>query len=124
MPFDLEAVRAASTIGEFDEAFIAPIYGFQDKWDYYRRQGSKRFLGGVRVPLFAMNALDDPFIERRSLPTSADASAAVAFYYTEFGGHAGFIAQDAEQLEGGDPRNFMPGVLGDFLQHVERMLER
>jgi predicted alpha/beta-fold hydrolase len=29
--FDIERVRAASTLGDFDEAFIAPVYGFKDK---------------------------------------------------------------------------------------------
>jgi predicted alpha/beta-fold hydrolase len=29
--FDIEAIRACKTIGDFDEAFIAKIYGFADK---------------------------------------------------------------------------------------------
>ena len=29
--FDIDQVRAASTLGDFDDAFIAPIYGFRDK---------------------------------------------------------------------------------------------
>jgi len=122
VPFDLEAVRAASTIGEFDEAFIAPIYGFRDKWDYYQQQGSIRFLPDVRVPVFAMNALDDPFIERSSLPTPNEVSPTVALYYPPAGGHIGFIADDAGSLAGGDPRNFLAECLADFVQHVEQKL--
>jgi predicted alpha/beta-fold hydrolase len=27
--------RTAQTLGDFDDAFIAPVYGFRDKYDYY-----------------------------------------------------------------------------------------
>ena len=29
--FSIEKVRAATTIGEFDDAVVAPVYGFKDK---------------------------------------------------------------------------------------------
>jgi predicted alpha/beta-fold hydrolase len=32
-------VQAAATLGEFDDAFIAPVYGFKDKEDYYTQSG-------------------------------------------------------------------------------------
>ena len=48
--FDVDSVRRCRTIGEFDEAFICKVYGFQDKVDYYRKTGSKWWLDKIRVP--------------------------------------------------------------------------
>lgn len=89
--FDIDGVRSAKTIGEFDDAYIAKIYGFQDKFDYYRQCGSKWWLHKIRVPTFAMNALDDPFIDETSLPNEKDVGEApVRLIYHAKGGHCGF----------------------------------
>ena len=39
--FDIEAIRKCSTMGEFDNEFIAKIYNFHDKDDYYRLKPSQ-----------------------------------------------------------------------------------
>ena len=70
--FNITRIRSARTIGEFDDAYIAPIYGFEDKLAYYRATGSKWWLHRIRSPVIAINARDDPFIEEASLPTAAD----------------------------------------------------
>ena len=50
----------------------------------------------MRVPLYVLNALDDPFIDRTSLPTRADlGDAPVLLRYTEHGGHCGYITSAA-----------------------------
>lgn len=40
--------------GEFDDMVIAPVFGFDDFQDYYRKSQSGQFLKGVRVPLLAV----------------------------------------------------------------------
>jgi len=90
--FDYEKIKNSTTIGEFDDYFIAQIYGFQDKVDYYRKTGSKWWLNKIRVPTIAVNARDDPFIEESSLPSEEDVKTApVRLIYTDQGGHCGFI---------------------------------
>ena len=42
--FDIDAINRCTTIGDFDEAYIAPIYGFKDKMDYYIQSSSKQYL--------------------------------------------------------------------------------
>ena len=56
--FDLPRALAAKTITEFDDAFIAPIYGFDDCWDYYRKTSSVFFLEDIVVPTLVVNAQD------------------------------------------------------------------
>eukprot|EP00439_Symbiodinium_sp_Y106_P086631 s532_g34.t2 len=121
VPYDLEKTLKAETIGDFDDACVAPLYGFKDKLDYYRTQGSMRFLKHVQVPLLAMNAKDDPLVDptsfrlfRSSLPTSEQVSEAVLLYFPDFGGHCAFISDDIT----GDPRNYCPKLLASFLRHV------
>jgi len=78
------------------------VYNFQDKFDYYRRTGSKWVLKDVRVPTICINARDDPFVEESSLPTELDVQdAPVRLIYTTHGGHCGFVAQDNEKYQYG-----------------------
>ncbi|CAM9872711.1 unnamed protein product, partial [Discosporangium mesarthrocarpum] len=65
---DLDRVQKATTIGEFDDAVIAPIYGFKDFQDYYRKTQSGPRLSEVRVPLLAVQARNDPFMDETKLP--------------------------------------------------------
>ena len=60
---DYNRVMAATTIAEFDDAAIAKIYGFKDNIDYYRSTSCYYYLPGVAVPLFILNAADDPFFD-------------------------------------------------------------
>jgi hypothetical protein len=95
--FDIEKIRSCRTIGDFDDTFIAPIYGFEDKTDYYRKSGSKWWLHKIRVPTVALNARDDPFIDEDSLPSEEDVQdAPVKLIYHNHGGHCGFIPADRE----------------------------
>lgn len=93
--------------GRIKDAFIAKIYGFRDKIDYYRQSGSKWWLNRIRVPSVAINARDDPFIEESSLPDNSDLVvpkedltvksneqllAPVKLIYTNSGGHCGYLS--------------------------------
>ncbi len=90
--FDIERVMSCKSLGEFDDAYIAKIYNYEDKFDYYRQNGSKNFLPFIRVPSIAINALDDPIVGSIGLPSPDDANlSAVRLVYYENGGHCGFI---------------------------------
>lgn len=126
--FDLERVLATTTLGEFDDAFIAPIYGFKDKFEYYRTQGSFSggFLPKIRVATMALNAVDDPFIDPNTLPQPADMHGApVRLVYHRFGGHCGFISAQPPVFEQAgaavplQPRDWLPEELARFVDHAE-----
>lgn len=117
--FDIEKIRACKTIGEFDDAFIAQIYGFADRVDYYRKTGSKWWLPHIRVPTIVINARDDPFIEESSLPTEEDVGpiAPVRLIYTDKGGHCGFMGAtrcsfEEKVVEGEKEEEEVVGVAG------------
>lgn len=100
--FDIEKVRNCHTIGDFDDAYIAPIYHFKDKLDYYQQTASRWYLRRIRIPTIAINAIDDPFIEADSLPTSDDVGEApVRLIYHDYGGHCGFVADETSYRDPG-----------------------
>lgn len=98
VPFDIEKVRASTTIGDYDDLVVASVYGFKDKFDYYEQSGSKRFLSSIRVPAIAINAVDDPFIDPLTLPTAdVVGDGSVRLIYHEHGGHCGFAGVEASE---------------------------
>lgn len=100
--FDIEEIRRCETIGDFDTAFIVPLYGYRDKIDYYRKTGAKWWLPSIKVPAISVNAVDDPFIDAPSLPKDEDLpdDCPVKLCYTEHGGHCGFMARGKEKEHG------------------------
>jgi predicted alpha/beta-fold hydrolase len=90
--FDAAAVARATTFAEFDELVTAPLHGFASRRDYYARCSSGPFLAGVRRPLLALSAADDPMVPAETLPVAlAAASPAVRLVVTAHGGHTAFV---------------------------------
>ncbi|MCL2872642.1 MAG: alpha/beta fold hydrolase [Betaproteobacteria bacterium] len=109
---DVRQIAAARTLGDFDNAFTAPLYGFENAAAYYRRASSRPWLNKIETPTLIINALNDPLVPAASLPNENETSACVWLEYPEEGGHAGFPTHD-------DPAHaWMPQrVLTFFEQH-------
>ena len=91
--FDGEALRAARDLHAFDDVFTAPLHGFRDAQDYWRRCSAGPHLGAIRVPALVLNAANDPFVPAASLPAPpGDARAPVTLWRPATGGHVGFPA--------------------------------
>lgn len=90
---DLDAALRAHTFRAFDDAATAPLHGFADAADYYRRSSSAQFLPRVRVPLRLIHADDDPFLPASAVPRAAAAANAwIDPRFERHGGHVGFVA--------------------------------
>ena len=61
-----QAILAARSIYEFDDAFVAPCNGFADAEDYYARSSALGFLEGIRTPTLLIHAFNDPWIPSSS----------------------------------------------------------
>jgi uncharacterized protein len=88
---DAAAIARVDSMYRFDDVVTAPLHGFTGTDDYWRRASSKPWLKAVKVPTLVLNARNDPFIPARSLPTRAEASAAITLEQPEGGGHGGFL---------------------------------
>lgn len=80
---------------EFDDAYIAPMFGYKDALDYYARCSSRQFLKSIRRPTLIVHALDDPFMTPDIVPIESELSPQVTLELSPYGGHVGFIATGA-----------------------------
>ncbi len=84
------------TVREFDEAIIAPQFGYRDADDYYDQASAKRVVAEVRVPMLLITSEDDPFIPYALfLAARISENPAIRFVATQHGGHCGFISRHA-----------------------------
>jgi len=89
--YDAAAVRRAATLREFDDAVTAPLHGFADADDYWRRSACLPWLAAIRVPTLAVSARNDPFVPLAALPRPGDVSRSVTLEIAPGGGHCGFV---------------------------------
>ena len=104
--FDRQAMMAARDLYAFDNVFTAPLHGFRDTDDYWRRGSAKPHLHAIRIPALVVNATNDPFVPADSLPCQADVGAHVTLWQPAHGGHVGF------------PRGRPPGHVGAMPEAV------
>lgn len=78
----------------FDDLYTAPVCGFRDALDYYRRSGALPYVAKIRVPTLILTARDDPFVAVEpfeSLPLLPQVTVRIL----ERGGHLGFLGRGA-----------------------------
>lgn len=76
---------------EYDDRVVAPLHGFADVHDYYRRSSSRQYLRSINMPTLVIQAADDPFMTPEVLPNPDELSPALQLEVTQHGGHVGFI---------------------------------
>lgn len=135
---DYNKLIKATTISEFDDAFIAPIFGFDNYLDYYNKTSCLNYLSNIRVPTFILNSADDPFMDPDFFPweygcdsiTGRQNQSPIKMARTANGGHLGYmfhqLEEDEEEYQAEDV-SFMPLELARFVNHVferRRYLEK
>ena len=105
-------IRRAHTLRAYDDAVTSLLHGFVDATDYWRHASSKPWLATVAVPTLVLNARNDPFVPRETLPRPEEVSRDVLLLQPEHGGHGGF-------LTGSFPGrlDWVPRRLLDFFLH-------
>lgn len=103
------------TFWDFDGRVTAPLHGFADAQDYYRRASSRYFLGEIRTPTLIIQAADDPFVFRHSLPEARELSASTRFELQAKGGHVGFVGGSLKH-----PRYYLEQRIPQWLMDLNR----
>ena len=91
---DSAATLQAPDFFAFDDAWTAPLNGFADAADYYRRTECGQFLKDIRRPTLIVHSRDDPFMTPDMVPGPEALAPSVRLELAERGGHVGFIAAD------------------------------
>lgn len=89
---DLSGLNKITTFHEFDNRFTAPVHGFRDALDYWRKSSSKQFLHKIKRPICLINAHDDPFLGPKCFPIQeAQNNSWLTLIVPPTGGHVGFL---------------------------------
>ena len=87
----LGELRHLRNFWDFDGQVTAPLNGFQDAHDYYRRSSSRYYLGDNRTPTLIIQSSDDPFVFSHSLPGTDELAPQTHLELHSRGGHVGFV---------------------------------
>lgn len=102
------------SLWDFDELVTAPLGGFADAEDYYRRCSTRERLGTIEVPTVLLTAADDPFVPVEAY-RAARTSPSTCLHVEAHGGHVGYLS--------GGPLGLAPRRwLGPALEHYLRAL--
>jgi len=89
---DVDKIQRAKTFYEFDSFATAPMHGFDDAHDYWKKNSCGQFLPHIRRPALLLVSADDPFNPGHTLPHEAVArNPYLVPQFTEYGGHVGFV---------------------------------
>lgn len=90
--FAKAAMDDARDLYDFDNVFTAPLHGFKNTEDYWKRASAKPRLNEIKIPALVVNALNDPFVPANSLPHAREVGSCVTLWQPAQGGHVGFPA--------------------------------
>lgn len=90
-----EEIAAIQTLEDFDNLVTAPLHGFRDAHDYYKRASSLQYLEHIRINTLLLNAIDDPMLPPAVLDKVrhiVERNPALEADFVRRGGHVGFIS--------------------------------
>ncbi len=87
------------TLMAFDDAYTAPIHGFDNAVEYYTKCSSIYFLDKIKTPTLIINALNDPFLSKECYPIAQlHGNDFVCLETPDNGGHVGFSEFNKKKL--------------------------
>lgn len=93
LPGQVPPLKWLTSFREFDDRYTAPINGFKDAEEYWKKSSSEGYLAGIRIPTLLVNAADDPFLPERCYPREqARKNPNLFLEIPKSGGHVGFVA--------------------------------
>ena len=89
---DLEGIKTARNIREFDHAAVVPVMGYRDVDHYYTESSACRVSHNIFTPTLALSAEDDPVCSVDGCPvTQKELGPGLVVVKTRKGGHVSFM---------------------------------
>jgi len=86
-----EAIQNAKNFLDFDNYFTAPVNGFEDAEDYWKKNSCKQFIDTIELPSLLITSMDDPFLSASCIPIKeAKSNRQFHLEVTPYGGHVGY----------------------------------
>ncbi|KAL4872021.1 hypothetical protein BDV12DRAFT_162880 [Aspergillus spectabilis] len=105
---DAEAIRSIKYLHEFDRTLQCSLWGYPTEGAYYRDASSVDSLLAIRIPLFVVQAEDDPIASVTSLPFQEISQTPYAVMMTtSWGGHLGWFELGGDRWFAKPVTNFL-----------------
>jgi uncharacterized protein len=113
--YDSTGLRRLRSIEQFDDRYIAPMFGFENANDYYTKASSLPLIARIRIPTLMIHSQDDPFIPFAPLrDPSIAANPYVLLIAPERGGHVAFLSAKS----GNEDRFWAENRLVEFCEAI------
>lgn len=87
----IENILKAKDFFTFDNAYTAPVHGFENAIDYWNKSSTKQFVPNIKLPTLLITSIDDPFLSRSCYPIEeAKGNPFFNLDMKKYGGHVGF----------------------------------
>lgn len=86
-------IQKVRSIIDYDNVCTAPLHGYRDALDYYKKASTRNRLGAIRTPVMGIQALDDPFMTPDVIPESKWLPENFIMKAEKNGGHVGFFGK-------------------------------
>ncbi len=103
-------------IWDFDDRVTAPLNGFADANDYYKRCSSASFLPAIKARTLLLQSADDPLIPATVIPDPAALPANITMRTLNAGGHVGFISNGQPGWLEARVAQFITGTTADLAE--------
>ncbi|MCB0614473.1 MAG: hypothetical protein KDC75_14245 [Phaeodactylibacter sp.] len=81
---------------DFDNFFSAPLNGYEDAADFYRRASAQNYMAGTDRPILLVNAVNDPILPPECSPVAlCEQHDKIFLEMPQKGGHVGFTLPKA-----------------------------
>jgi uncharacterized protein len=88
---ETKGIEKIRTLLDFDNRYTAPLHGFENAIDYYRKCSSVNFVPDISTPTLIINTLNDPFLSKACFPSEVLKNHShVSLEILLRGGHVGF----------------------------------
>lgn len=84
------SLKNCTSLIDFDNLFTAPIWGFEDAFDYYEKCSSAKLVPNIAVPCHILFSNDDPIVNSQPL-RDIRLPKNIELMVTAHGGHMGFL---------------------------------
>jgi predicted alpha/beta-fold hydrolase len=91
-PTPIDSLAAIRDFFAYDDVITAPLHGYENVEDYYRRASSRYSLAKIKLPTLILQARDDPFMTEAVIPDPEELAPSIRFELSRFGGHVGFVS--------------------------------
>lgn len=92
LPISSQEIKATRTLYAFDNIYTAPMHGYVDADDYWRRASSLPWLNSISVSTLIIHAMNDPFLPGNVFSEALNLGPGVRLEMPWGGGHVGFVS--------------------------------